>query len=164
MSGWTGWVVGVSLLVEVPGRPALRLRHLLLDVNGTLSQQGELLPTVAPRLAALRGVVEVRLLTADTYGTAGQVAAALNVAVQRVRDGGEKAAVAWQLGADSCAAIGNGLNDAAMLRAVALGIVVLGPEGASAHTIAAADPVCPSIDTALALLADTRGLTATLRP
>jgi soluble P-type ATPase len=155
----------VSLLLQVPGQPVRRLEYLLLDVNGTLTDRGVLLPGVAERVAALRVVLDVRLLTADTYGTLGQVRAALGgIDAERVDHGEQKAAVAERLGAGACAAIGNGANDEPMLRAVALGIAVVGPEGASPRALLAADLVCPSISVALDLLADPRALAATLRP
>jgi soluble P-type ATPase len=51
-----------------------------------------------------------------------------------------------------------------MLREAALGIAVIGPEGAAATAIAAADVVCRSIGEALELLLDDQALAATLRP
>jgi soluble P-type ATPase len=56
------------LTIEIPGRGLFDLRFLLLDVNGTLSDRGELLPGVAERLDELRDLLEPRLLSADTFG------------------------------------------------------------------------------------------------
>jgi soluble P-type ATPase len=154
----------VSLLVEVPGAPVRELEYLLLDVNGTLTDRGVLLAGVPERIAALRRVLQVRLLTADTFATLPAVRATLgDVDAERVDDGAQKAAVAARLGAGACVAIGNGANDERLLRTVALGIAVLGPEGASPRTLLAADVVCPSILTALDLLTDPKALAATLR-
>ena len=58
----------------------------------------------------------------------------------------------------------NGANDAQMLDAVALGIAVVGPEGAHRSALAACDIAAPSITAALGLLTDPRTLTATPRP
>jgi soluble P-type ATPase len=155
----------VALLVEVPGQPVRRLEHLLLDVNGTLTDRGVLLPGVAERVAMLLPVLRVRLLTADTFGTLAAVRAALGgVDADRVADGAHKLDIAQRLGAEACAAIGNGANDEPMLRVVGLGIAVIGPEGASPRALAAADLVCPSILAALDVLVDPRALAATLRP
>ena len=60
--------------------------------------------------------------------------------------------------------IGNGANDALVLEAAALGIVVLGPEGASSRALRAADIVCSAVTDALDLLLDPTALAATLRP
>jgi soluble P-type ATPase len=50
-----------------------------------------------------------------------------------------------------------------MLAAAALGIAVVGPEGAAGAAVRAADVVCASIVDALDLLLDERLLVATLR-
>jgi len=39
--------------IDIPGKGLLRLEHAVFDVNGTLALDGELLPGVAERLAAL---------------------------------------------------------------------------------------------------------------
>lgn len=150
--------------VTVPGRPRLHLGHLLLDVNGTLTVRGALLPGVAERLDRLRDRLAIRLLTADTFGTLNAVRSDLaGIPADRITRGADKAAVVARLGPDGCAAIGNGANDAAMLAAAALGIAVLGPEGAAPATLLAADVVCRSVTDALDLLLDPRLLAATLR-
>jgi soluble P-type ATPase len=78
--------------------------------------------------------------------------------------GAEKAALVELFGSGRSVAIGNGANDRDMLREAALGIAVIGPEGAAAVTIAVADVVCRSIEDALDLLLDDQTLAATLRP
>jgi soluble P-type ATPase len=152
----------VALVVDIPGGASLRLEHLLLDVNGTLTDRGVLVAGVAERLAAIAERLDVRILSADTFGTLDDVAGALGLRAERVRAGADKARVAVELG--HCAAIGNGLNDAAMLEAAALGIAVVGPEGASGAVVRTADVLCASILDALDLLLDERALAATVRP
>jgi P-type E1-E2 ATPase len=154
----------MTLRVEVPGRQALELEFLLLDVNGTLSDRGELLEGIAERLQVLGERLELRLLSADTFGTLAEVAARLSAQAQPVTGGEEKLRVVRELGAERCAAIGNGANDALMLREAGLGLAVLGPEGASSAAVAAADVVCGSILVALDLLLEPQALAATLRP
>lgn len=153
----------MSITVTVPGEAPLVLRHLIADVNGTLTDRGRLIDGVADRIGRLRELVEIHLLTADTYGTLPEIAAELGVAARRVGVGAEKADVARELSPASCAALGNGANDEPVLRTAALGIAVIGPEGASPRALAAADVVCASVTDALDLLLDPRALTATLR-
>jgi P-type E1-E2 ATPase len=74
-----------------------------------------------------------------------------------------KAALVRALGSETVVAIGNGNNDAAMIRAAGLGIAVLGPEGLATQALAAADVVCGSITDALDLLRYPDRLRATLR-
>jgi soluble P-type ATPase len=59
--------------------------------------------------------------------------------------------------------MGNGRNDRLMLKASALGIVVLQGEGAAFETIASADVLCTDILSALSLLSNPLRLIATLR-
>lgn len=148
---------------RLPGADPLRIAHLVMDLNGTLSDRGELIPGVAPRLEALAHGLELHLATADTLGSAGRLAASLPVVVERIQRGEDKAALLDRLGADRVAAIGNGRNDEPMLRAAALGIAVIGPEGAAVPAMLAADIVCRSILDALDLLLDEPTLISTLR-
>jgi P-type E1-E2 ATPase len=154
----------VALIIEIPGRAPIEIGHLLLDVNGTLSDRGRLLAGVAESLAALRGEVEILLLSADTFGTLADLSRELGAPARTASAGEDKVALLRELGPQRCAAIGNGANDAGMLREAALGIAVVGPEGANGATLAAADVVCRSITDALGLLREPRALAATLRP
>jgi len=155
----------MPITLTVPGRADLVLHRLLMDVNGTLTRNGRLLDGVQPRVETLRAALDLRLLSADTFGTLDDVASALGgVEVTRVSSGADKAALAHDLGADTCVALGNGANDEQMLATVALGIGVLGPEGAAPQTLAAADVVTASAQDALDLLLEPRALAATLRP
>lgn len=155
----------MGITVPVPGGTELRLERLLLDANGTLTQDGRLIAGVAERVHELRGQLEVRIFTADTFGTLEELCAALGgVAANRVASGAEKRALLMEADPRRCAAIGNGANDRALLAGAALGIAVIGPEGASAATVAAADVVCTSVLDALDLLRHPQRLSATLRP
>jgi len=75
----------------------------------------------------------------------------------------QKARFVQQLGPAGVAAVGQGANDAAMLKAAALGIAVLSPEGLAVSTLLAADVVMPDILSALALFEHPVRLVATLR-
>jgi soluble P-type ATPase len=78
--------------------------------------------------------------------------------------GAEKAEYVAALSPERVVAVGNGANDAPMLKHAALGIAVLGPEGLSRDAADAAGVLCPSIAAALDLLLNPRRLEATLRP
>lgn len=154
------------LELDIPGYGALTLEHLVLDVNGTISGGGELLPGVAEGLAALEGVLRPVAITANIRGTAASLGERLGIDVRVIASGweaGEKLALVQELGPDSVVAIGNGTNDALVLKASAVGICVIGPEGAARAALDAADVVVPSIACALELLSDPRRLSATLR-
>jgi soluble P-type ATPase len=155
------------LEVEIPGWQRLRLGELVLDVNGTLTCDGVLLPGIRKRVATVQSILEVRLLSADTFGRLDSIAAELGVAGQRLVRGQpeapQKARFVRDLGAERVVAIGNGVNDVAMLKEAALGIAVLGPEGLGVPALLAADVLVASIDDALELLLNPKRLIATLR-
>jgi len=149
---------------DVPGGQRLELDHLVLDLNGTLSERGSLIAGVEERLRRLSVDLDLHLVTADTRGTAARLAAELPVSISPITRGSEKAAYVQRLGAGRTAAIGNGRNDEAMLRTAALGIAVVGPEGAATAALLAADLVTNSVVDALDLLLDPATLASTLRP
>ncbi|MGQ9711852.1 MAG: HAD family hydrolase [Desulfotomaculales bacterium] len=154
------------LRVAIPGRGELVLAHVVLDFNGTFACDGRILPGVAGRLRALAGDLSVHILTADTFGTAQEACREVGGEVVVLREpltGPEKASYVEKLGAGSTVAIGNGANDAPMLRRAALGIVVVGPEGAAVEALQAADIVVREINDALDLLLKPKRLVATLR-
>jgi soluble P-type ATPase len=151
--------------VIVPrGDAELVLDHVVLDVNGTLTVQGGLVPGAAERLDRLRERIELLLVSADTHGTLQDIARALGVPARRVGRAEEKAAILAELGPARCAAIGNGRNDRLLLRDAALGIAVCGAEGMAAEVLGAADVVCGSVIDALDLLLHPERIWATLRP
>ena len=150
--------------IPIPGASDLSIAFLVLDLNGTLSERGELIEGVADRLKLLAADVDIHLLTADTLGTAQALATELPVTVTTISRGADKADFVRRLGRERTVAIGNGRNDEAMLRQSALGIAVVGSEGAASVTLLAADLVCRSILEALDLLLDQRLIAATLRP
>ena len=152
------------LHIPIPGADDLRLEHLVMDVNGTLSDRGNLIEGVADRLAELRADLALHVLSADTFATAEALAAGLGAAFRRVRTGADKRAYIERLGAQRCVAVGNGANDVPMFRAAGLGIAVLGAEGTHSEALHAATIACRSIAEALDLLLEPRVLTATLRP
>jgi P-type E1-E2 ATPase len=152
--------------LEIPGRGSLQLQHLVLDVNGTLAVDGRLLDGVAKRLSSLRDRLEVHLVTADTHGLQATIDRLLNLQAVRIGSGNEseqKAEFVQRLGAETVAAIGQGANDAEMLRLAALGICVLSPESTAVEALLAADLVAPDIFTALELFDNPLRIVASLR-
>lgn len=153
--------------IEIPGRGSVHLSAVVLDLNGTIAIDGEVIPGVAERVLALQGAgITCYLLTADTRGRGAATAAALGVALERLCPGGEaaqKAAFVVRLGADQVLAVGNGANDADMLRAAAVGVAVLQAEGTAVAALQGADLVVPHINAALDLLLKPQRLIATVR-
>jgi P-type E1-E2 ATPase len=156
----------VSIDADIPGFGHVRLEHLALDVNGTLAVEGVLVDGVEQRLRELAGKLTVHLLSGDTYGRTGELAAALGLRATIVSgpdEAGAKRARVRELGPSTVAAIGNGANDAGMLEEAAVGIVVVGAEGAAATTLQAADLVVTNPHDALDVLLRPARLVAGLR-
>lgn len=156
-------------LYAIPGQNPLEIQHLVLDYNGTLATDGTLVPGVAKRLRELAlppHNLLIHVVTADTMGTVKRQIEGLPCELLILGpDRQDKAKLDFiqGLGGEQTVAIGNGLNDHLMLAAAALGIAVIGEEGASTQTILASRVVCRDIISALDLLLKPKRLVATLR-
>ncbi len=152
--------------ISIPDFGSLSLEHLVLDYNGTLARDGELLEGVADRLTALSESVCIHVVTADTFGKVrgAMVDSPCEVHILPKEDQARgKLDFVTDLGAKRTVCMGNGRNDRLMLKQAALGIAVVLEEGAAAETISSADVVCRDVTSALDLLANPLRLVATLR-
>ena len=152
--------------ISIPGFKHLRLEHLVLDYNGTLAIDGNLIPGVQDRLQQLGENLSIHVITADTFGHVRASVADLTCHLHILPPGNQAEAkrdYIRNLSADRTVCIGNGRNDRLMLEAAALGIAVILSEGACGASVTAADAVCTSILEALDLLRFPLRLTATLR-
>jgi P-type E1-E2 ATPase len=152
-----------GIQIEIPGRTILTLTDLLIDFTGTLSLDGLLLPGIPEALIQLASTLRITVATADTFRRASEALQGLPLEVRLVDYGEQKARIVEELGAEHVVAVGNGRNDVAMFQAAALGIAVLGPEGAAGVLLQVADVVVPDVYVALELLLHPRRLRATLR-
>lgn len=154
------------LEIDIPGGPELRLDHLVLDFNGTIAVDGEVIPGVRELMESLASRLAVHVLTADTHGQVRDVLADYPCQVEIIgKEAQDRAKLDFVdgLGRGSCVAVGNGQNDARMLEGVALGIAVMQTEGIAVPSLMAADVACTSIQDALGLLVNPLRLKATLR-
>jgi len=152
--------------LNVPGKGVLLLDHLVSDVNGTLAVDGQLIDGVARALGALHDRLSLHLLTADTFGRQAEIDRRLGLQAVHIPPGDEaeaKGAYVRSLGSEHVISIGQGANDAGMLREAGLGICVLSPEGLAVEALTAADVIAPNILEALALLEHPLRLVACLR-
>ncbi len=152
--------------IEIPGYAEFQFHHLVLDVNGTIAKDGKLLDGIADLLKELRSRIEVHLITADTHGSQQVIDRLLDLTAIRIPSQNQlKAKLDYieGLGADSVFAVGNGANDAWMVERAAIGVAIVGPEGAAAETLFKAKVVVPDARAALELLLYPKRLAATLR-
>ena len=152
--------------LDIPGFGQRTLQHLVLDYNGTLALDGRIQPGVFSRLSQLKPLIDIHILTADTFGTVRSTFGQGGYTVHILPEGDERAAKSEyvrKLGAMSCACLGNGSNDAGMLQEAGLSVAVLQPEGVAMAALSAAHVLVPGIEAGLDLLLHPSRLKATLR-
>jgi P-type E1-E2 ATPase len=154
------------LVIDIPGREHVEIDHLVLDYNGTIALDGNLIPDVLEMMEALSTQLTIHVLTADTHGTVREKLEGLPCQLHVISPGRQNRAkldYIEHLGCDRVAAIGNGENDALMLKEAVIGIGILQTEGASTAALQAAAIVCTSIRDALNLFIKPARLKATFR-
>ena len=107
------------------------------------------------------------MVTADTHGTAADLTRDCgDLKIARIQAGDEaeqKQALLEDLGASNTVTLGNGANDALMLRKVRSGICVMQGEGTSLQALLASDVLVRSAEEGLDLLLHPARLIASLR-
>lgn len=149
--------------IDIPQRGILALEHAVFDINGTLAVDGDVVAGVTERLLALGELLSIHALTAGSHGNLKEIERTLGIPLKRISTGEEKYQFVQQLGPSKVVAIGNGMNDVGMLRVAALGIAVLGGEGAATMAWQAADVLAIGPLDAIDLLLQPKRLIATLR-
>jgi len=156
--------------LDIPGFGLREISRVVSDYTGTHAFAGALRPGVRSRLAQLGELVEVHILTSDTFGTAERELGELPV-ILHLLDGEQhdeqKRAYVLELDPQRVAAFGNGNNDRLLLGTVrdagGLAIAVDNGEGCAIDTILAANLLVHGSENALDLLLDDNRCKATLR-
>ncbi len=161
---------GIEITIPHFAEP-LVIRRVLTDYTGTLSVGGKLSAGVEDRLRRLKELVEIDVLSADSFGTAPGQLASVPLRPQILLPGSRhdevKEAHVKNNNPSQIAAFGNGNNDAKMLKAVqdehGLAIAVDNGEGCSVKAMQSADIFIMGITNALDLLLEPTRCKATLR-
>ncbi len=152
--------------IEISKKKRLQISCLVLDYNGTIACDGVLFGGVDNLIRKLSENLEIHVLTADTQGSVVAQVGHLPCIVHKIPEGSEdlsKNEYVRNLGSSKTACIGNGRNDRLMLRDSAIGIAVIGKEGASRDALEGADIIVTSIIDALELFLSPLRLKATVR-
>jgi len=154
------------ILIEIPGWGNLEVENVVFDLNGTLAEDGTLIPGVKEKIELLSEKVRIYILTADVHGSAESILQ--EVKAEWVRVTGEdsksgKREFLQTLKPEATVVVGNGNNDQFILKDSALGIAVLGKEGLSSAAMKHADLIVREISDAFDLLLKPKRLIATLR-
>ncbi len=154
------------MTIAIPNYATFELTDIVCDYNGTIASDGKVLPEIKSLFHALQAHFTLHVITADTFGSVQKELEGYGAKIKVLQSSDhtqEKADFIQSLGAANCAALGNGNNDAMMLKTAALGIAVIGSEGCSMQSMHAADIVTTNSMDALKLFTDTKRLIATLR-
>ena len=154
------------ITIDIPGWGNMEIKNILLDMNGTIAQDGKISPGVKEKINSLSGKVKVYVLTADTQGTASDEIR--NLDAELVNLPGKDSKIGKleflkTLEPEMTVAIGNGNNDQLILKEATLTIAVLGDEGVSVSALKNADILVKDISDALDLFLKPKRLIATLR-
>jgi len=155
----------------IPGFVPLEICRVVTDYTGTHSFKGVVRRSVKTRLARLAHLVEVHVLTIDTFGTVRRELARLPVEVhllKKERDHDkEKQRFVLKYEPKHVAAFGNGTIDRLLLRTVrdagGLAVAVDNGEGCALETILNANVFVHGSEQALDLLLEPDTCKATLR-
>ncbi|PUU94795.1 HAD family hydrolase [Halanaerobium sp.] len=152
--------------INIPGCKNLKVEKIVFDLNGTLACDGELIAGVKEGINRLAEEFELYVLTADTLGNAENLLKDLNVELVIIEgnDGSKfKADFVEKLGRKRVIAVGNGNNDAQMLKNAELGIAVIGPEGTARGALMGAELISREINDVFDLISNPERIRATLR-
>jgi soluble P-type ATPase len=159
-----------GIQIQIPGFGPREIRTVITDFTGTLSHGGVVSPEAREKLIRLAELVEIHVLSADTFGTVNQQLAGVPVTLQILESGREheqKAVYASRHHPRHVAALGNGNNDRLLLARVkeagGLAIAVDNGEGCSVETLLQSHVLVHGAANALDLLIEPLGLLATLR-
>jgi len=153
-------------MIEIPHYKNMEIENILFDYNGTLATDGEVKEETKALLHAVCERYRVYVITADTFGTVIEALKSFPLTVLILSSSDhtqEKAAFLSRLGCEKSVALGNGNNDAKMLKEALLSIAIIGEEGCAKETLLASDVVCHSIVSAMELLLHPKRMIATLR-
>ena len=151
--------------IAVPGWGSVELENVVLDLNGTLSESGDLIPGVVDYLEKLKGQgLKIYVLSGDTRGTlkhalpgSSEIEPVVTTTAQ------EKRTFVESIGAECTVCVGNGNIDVEMFKVARLSICTIQAEGATTQAMLQADIVVTDIKNAFEMLLDPKKLIATLR-
>ena len=152
--------------IEIPNYGEFTINNLAFDFNGTLATGGEVPEKIIKKLDSLTANFKVYILTADTFGTVREMVQELDIEIAIIEKGNGtnfKRDFIQKIGKKETIAIGNGNNDRLMIKEAAIGIALIGNEGAAIDTILNSDLVINNIFDVFTLLEEPERLIASLR-
>ena len=158
-----------GIAIDIPGFGRRDIKIVVTDYNGTHSRGGSVRPGPRKRPRKLAKLVELHIVTADSFGTAEKELKGIAKPhlLRTSQHDAEKATYISQFEPAHVAAFGNGNNDRLMLKAVkeggGLAVAVDNGEGCALDALLNAHLFVADAANAIDLLLDPRRLKATLR-
>ncbi len=160
-----------GLRIDIPGFGVRAIEHIVSDYTGTLSCNGELTSGVREQLLQLVEVIDIHVVTADTYNTAETQLQGIPLKRHKLEGQTghdiQKRQYGERLGLNKCAVFGNGNNDRLILKAakesLGLAIAVDNGEGCALDALLSSNIFVVGAVNALRLLIQPNASIATLR-
>ncbi len=155
-----------KLIINIPDFRQLEIKHIICDFNGTIANNGKLIKGVKDRINKLSEIVQVHVITADTFGSVKTELEGVNcklAIISATNQADEKLNYLKSCGKDNSVCIGNGKNDKLMLSEASIGIALLQDEGAFTGTVFSSDILSKNINDALDLFLIPKRIIATMR-
>ncbi|WP_289022905.1 ATPase P [Desulfobacter postgatei] len=152
--------------IEIPGTGPVNIQNVIFDYNGTIAADGHLLHGVGPAMNRLAHRLDFHVVTADTFGSVREQLEGVKaevVLISNQEQDQKKLDVLKHIGPETTMAVGNGVNDALMLKHARLGIAVLGEEGMALPALMSADVMIRHVLDLFAFFENPKRLIATLR-
>lgn len=154
--------------IFIPSYGKLILKNVIFDLNGTLQFKGKISEEIINKIEQLKQIYNVYLVSADIRGNLKELAKKLNTSYIKINpidisEAEAKNNELIKLNKNNTIVVGNGNNDALMLKNAVIGITVLGEEGATVKSILNSDVVFPNPLSALDFLLDEKIMIGTLR-
>ena len=148
----------------VPGTGEMVINTIILDLNGTLSVNGQISDDAKKLIKEIKTKgVEIVLFTGDQRGTADSLCSELGITFQKCKNSQEKAAASKKFPKETTAAIGNARIDIGTFENAIVSIATLQAEGIHTGILAHVDIVVPSIENALELFLDADSFASTMK-
>jgi soluble P-type ATPase len=160
--------LGIS--IDIPGFGLRDVHAVVTDYTGTLSHRGRLVPGVRERLLKLAELIEIHVVTADTFGSAREELKGIPHTHHQLEGKDhdvQKRQYGEKLGLSRCVVFWNGNNDRLLLKAAkesgGVAIAIDTGEGCATDALLNSHLFIAGAANALDLLLEPKGCKATLR-
>jgi len=159
----------MGIPIEIPGFGDREIHTVVSDYTGTLSCAGKLVPGVREKLTKIMELVDIRIISSDSFGTAERELAGIvkPEILKTDKHDVEKQKYVEKFDLKHIAAFGNGNNDRLLLKTVkesgGLAVAVDNGEGCAIDALLNANLFIVGAVNGLNLLLEPRSCKATLR-